>query len=232
MRGGAEARPGHIYHSISRFVAREFFVASAVERRTYLSLIGRDIMQSDWRCFSFAVMSSHIHLGLVAGHVPLADWLRDTHTDFANWINSRNERIGAVFVRGPNFIEFQRAGVAPLINYIHNNPVRAGVVGHPRDSDWTSHRMYCGLTRPLPWLDIQLGIELSGFASVESLEAWMTSIQMGRHELDTFRTEPLRLGRPRLVLGEQPPERLTLLRRDKLHELIMCNGDDSIAEAA
>ncbi len=100
-RGGGSTKAGVIYHIISRFVAKEWFIESAIERRTYLGLLGTAIAATDWTCFSYAVMSSHIHLGLVAGNDTMASWMRPMHTAFANWLNLRRERIGAVFVKGP-----------------------------------------------------------------------------------------------------------------------------------
>ena len=163
MRGGGSIRAGGIYHIISRFTARDWFIESRVERRRYLSLLGAAIVATDWRCFAYAIMSSHIHLAFVAGAVPLADWMRPMHTDFANWINAKRERIGAVFVKGPNVIEFQAHGTAQLVNYIHQNPVRAGVTPAARDCDWTSHRAYAGLAEQPRWLDIDAGLMFSDF---------------------------------------------------------------------
>lgn len=203
-RGGGSAKPGCVYHLISRFVAREFFIQSAVERETYLSLLGFMIARSDWRCFSYAIMSNHIHLGLVAGDEPLAEWLRPTHTHFAQWINQRRERIGAVFVKGPNFIEVMRHGAPHVINYIHQNPVRAGVVADARDSDWTSHRAYLGLTRKLPWLDVELGLELAGFANGLELEACGKKTRVERDDLDLLRVRNPRVPRRKAASDEAP----------------------------
>ncbi len=133
-------RPNTVYHLISRFVAREWFIKTDHDRQIYLQLLGRAPAATDWRCFSYAVMSSHIHLGLLSGEMPLVDWLRDAHSPFAEWINDRRDRIGAVFTRGPNLKEVREDGVGRVIAYIHRNPVRAGVVAAPRDSDWTSQR--------------------------------------------------------------------------------------------
>jgi hypothetical protein len=189
-----------VYHLIARFVAKEWFIESAVERRVYLSLLGHAIAMTDWRCFAFAVMSSHVHLGVLAGAIPLADWLRPMHTNFAQWINVRRERIGAVFVRGPNVIAVQPEGTARLINYIHCNPVRAGVVASPRDSDWTSHRAYVGLAQRPSWLNVECGLELAGLDSASALAAWIESTRTDRSDLDAVRLLPyVGPGRPRLA---------------------------------
>ena len=191
-------KTGCVYHVISRFVAREWFVESAAERNAYTSLLGLSIAQTDWRCFAYAVMSNHIHLGVVAGTERLCEWLGPMHSDFAEWINERKDRIGGVFVRGPNVVAYQPAGVAHLINYIHRNPVRAGVVDTPGESDWTSHRAYAGTSFKPNWLDVACALELTGFDSGRALAKWIDAQSTDREELDAFRSTPRRgRGRPR-----------------------------------
>ena len=51
-----------------------------------------------------------------------------------------------------------------LIAYLHNNPVRAGVVSLASESNWTSHGYYVGEPSPA-WLCVAKGLELSGFAT-------------------------------------------------------------------
>ncbi|MBL9014392.1 MAG: hypothetical protein JNL83_09450 [Myxococcales bacterium] len=173
-----------------------------VERRTYRFLLERAIAETDWLCFAYALMSSHIHLGLIGGSTPLKDWLAPMHSVFAEWINDRNdERIGAVFVRGPEEVEFAPHGTKRLISYIHNNPVRAGVVNHPRDSDWTSHQAYLDPTRRPSWLAVDRGLELAGFETGADLDAWMENVRIDRAALDEARVvPPVRPGRPRKTL--------------------------------
>lgn len=51
-----------------------------------------------------------------------------------------------------------------LVAYIHNNPVRARLVGAASETDWSSHRMWIGADRPAPWLDVERGLRLAGFS--------------------------------------------------------------------
>jgi REP element-mobilizing transposase RayT len=189
--------PGAVYHLISRFVAKEWFIETDEERERYLKLLGDQFAESDWRCFTFAVMSNHIHLGVVAGTAPVASVFRPAHTLFAESINRSRERIGAVFTRGPKKIRVAESGVARLIGYIHLNPVRAGVVERPSASTWTSHRAYLGLAQSPMWLDVQLGIELAGFHAVADLVQWI-DVTTARGELGMAHLEPApRRGRPK-----------------------------------
>jgi putative transposase len=149
-----------VYHIISRFVGGEWFIEGEHERSHYLHLLGLALRTSDWRCIAYAVMSNHIHLAMIAGSMPRSTWLREAHSPFGEWINRRKERIGSVFAKGTYVCATDPAHVDVLIAYIHNNPVRAGVVSSAIESTWTSHRAYLGLSEPPSWLDIRQGVAL------------------------------------------------------------------------
>jgi hypothetical protein len=225
-RGGASVEHGTVQHIIPRFVAIEWFIESALERNVYLSLLSGALEETDWRCFSYALMSSHIHLGVIAGHDTLASWLRPMHTRFARWMNEQRERIGAVFVRGPNVIPVQPDGVSRLINYIHNNPVRAGLVAQPQLSDWTSHRAYAGLSHRPAWLDIESGLARSGFQDLGALANWTRSTTVERAELEAFHVEvPPKPGRPRKCLAQ--PSRAGERTLEAVHAYRVSSGSCS-----
>ncbi|MBA3504030.1 MAG: hypothetical protein H0T65_26955 [Deltaproteobacteria bacterium] len=149
-----------VHHLIARFVASQWFVETDHERDIYLRLLGDALRTSDWTCIAYAVMSNHIHLGMVAGSTPRASWLRNAHSPFGEWINRRNERIGSVFVKKPTERVVNPDEVAKVVAYIHNNPVRAGVVSRANESSWTSHGAYLGSRRRPDWLDVEQGYDL------------------------------------------------------------------------
>jgi hypothetical protein len=161
MRLVRQIIPGVVYHLISRFVDRDWFFSDDEERDRYLFLFGRAIRDSDWRCTAYALMSSHIHIATIAGAHRLESWIKRVHSPFAIWMNQRRNRLGPMFVRGPSDYALPPDRHGALIAYLHNNPVRAGVVKEPSASTWTSHRAYVGLARPQGWLSVELGI--SGF---------------------------------------------------------------------
>lgn len=167
--------PGATYHLISRFVDQHWYLKGDEERARYLGLLGRALSDSDWTCISYGLMSSHVHLGMVAGEAPLESWAKRAHTGFAAWINVRNDRIGPVFVRGPKDHAVPPNRIGALIAYIHNNPVRANVVDSPDRSTWTSHLSYLGRA-PVPrWLDVDRGMSLGEFKDREAFDAWVKS---------------------------------------------------------
>src|SRR5882757_7105177 len=107
-------QPGTVYHLISRFVDRDWFIKKEQERREYLALLGRALTTTDWRCLAYAIMSNHLHLAMLAGADRLDSWIRRVHAPFAGAMNRKYDRIGAMFVRGPKALPVGSSGVASV----------------------------------------------------------------------------------------------------------------------
>jgi hypothetical protein len=158
--------PDCVHHVIARFIDRDFLIADDTARERYLQLLGRAMTESDWRCLAFALMSNHVHLAMLAGVTPAERWLRRVHPPFAAWTNERLGRIGPLFAGSSAIWVVRPENERRLVAYIHNNPVRAGVVAHARDSTWTSHRAYLR-EATVPWLDTEAGLERLRLTSSE-----------------------------------------------------------------
>lgn len=160
--------PGSVQHLIVRFVNRAYRMAGAAERAEYLQRLGRTVAQTDWHVLAYALMSNHVHLCAVAGLAPAWQLMQPLHGGFALWLNHRDRALGPVFASRYSAIACAPAHVARLIAYIHNNPVRAGVVGHPEESAWTSHRAYLGHEAAPGWLDVEQGLAWCGFSGADA----------------------------------------------------------------
>lgn len=211
MRIARYTEPATCHHIISRFVDREWFFREHEERANYLRLLGRAVLQSDWLCLAYALMSNHIHLALIAGSSTLDSWIRRVNGPFARWMNLRYGRIGPMFAHRPKSPAVDSSDEGRVIAYIHNNPVNAGVVSRARDSDWTSHAAYAGFVEPPRWLAHEVGLARSGYpAEPSAFDKWVES-QVGDEipelELDLIRRTVRRRGAIELAtprLGTPP----------------------------
>ena len=173
MRTARCCLPGFAYHCIWRFVDRDWFFESDEERANYVRLLGRAFERTDWRCLAYALMSNHIHIATVAGRLPMSSWTRAVNSPFANWMNRRRGRLGPLFADRAKDYQIASGNIGEVIAYLHNNPVAAGVVSNARDSDWTSHAAYVGLTERPSWLAIDEGLGRAGLDSPEEFDAWV-----------------------------------------------------------
>jgi DNA-binding transcriptional ArsR family regulator len=98
-------------------------------------------------------MSSHVHFVVQLGNDPLGQLTKRVHAPFGNWVNVRRKGLGTILADRPKsvLVHSDTHGME-LIRYVHNNPVRAGVVERASESGWSSHRAYLGLEACPAWL--------------------------------------------------------------------------------
>jgi putative transposase len=98
----------------------------------------------DWSLEAWAVFSNHYHFvahapGMPIGSSRLADMLSVLHSSTAGWINSLDEESGRQV--WCNYREtqltYQKSYLARL-NYVHQNPVRHGLVAFANQYPWCS----------------------------------------------------------------------------------------------
>lgn len=153
--------PNTLIHLIVRFHNHDDVLDSDEARAEYLTRVGRYFSKSDWWLLSYALMSTHVHLGVIAGAAPLASITKPINGSFAHWLkrSGRRRRLGHVVASRPSSKELPLSAARNLIAYHHNNPVKAGVVAQARDSSWTSHRSYIR-GESQEWLHVELGLAL------------------------------------------------------------------------
>ncbi len=167
MRIARVISPHTIHHVISRFVDKRWLLEDEQDRALYLRLLAASLAKSDWLLLAYALMSSHIHLSLLSGASSFESLLKRVHAPFALEINRRRGGLGPIFATRASAESVPSDKVGRLIAYIHNNPVRAGVVQTARESTWTSHRAYIGLVRCPQWLAIDEGLIRAGVEAHE-----------------------------------------------------------------
>lgn len=145
--------PGGVFHVISRCLNREYLIDGPEDRARYLSLIERAVERSDAAILAYCLMSNHVHLVVRAGDEPLEKLMKPIHTGYAVWKNARAGRLGPLFAgRFKSPLVEADEYLLELVRYVHNNPVRAGMVSEAAAFEGSSHRAYVGLAPAPSWL--------------------------------------------------------------------------------
>ena len=145
--------PGGVFHVISRCLNHEHLIQDAADRQKYLDLLGSTLERTDATLLAWCLMSNHVHLVVRAGDQPLERLVKPLHTGYAGWKNRKLRRIGPVFAgRFKSPLVDAESYLLELVRYVHNNPVRAGLVPRAEDSTWSSQRAYLGVELAPPWL--------------------------------------------------------------------------------
>ncbi|MBI2787440.1 MAG: transposase [Elusimicrobia bacterium] len=112
------------------------------DRVRFLESLECIVRQSEARVLAYCLMSNHFHLALQVGNTLLSSIMHRFLTGYACGFNRRLDREGHLFqARHRAIICADEAYLAALIRYIHQNPVRAGLVKKVRDWPWSSARL-------------------------------------------------------------------------------------------
>ena len=121
---------GAYYHVMARGNRRENIFREDDDHRIFLKTLAEACAMTGWRMHAWVLMGNHYHLfietpeaNLVAG----MQWLQNTYTRRFNirhrlWGRLFGDRYKAVLVEGGGYY------YETLLDYVHLNPVRAGLV--------------------------------------------------------------------------------------------------------
>lgn len=122
----------------------ESIFTSSVDKTTYLDLMTAELPKSNYLLHGYNMMSNHNHeVGRVLDLQSYSSLLRNVHSSFAQKYNRKNKRRGAVGMDRPKTVVVQDdRHMMNVAFYADANPVRAGIVKHPRDYSWSSYSYY------------------------------------------------------------------------------------------
>ena len=143
--------PDSVFHLFWRGHNREWILKGPKEKDSYLRYLASSIAKqspSPVRLFSFCLMSNHPHFtGQIDRHaaniIPLSRVFQVANSLFGRWYNRLHHRSGKVAEDRFKTLRIQDdRALRNVMLYSDANPVRAGIVKHPRDYGWSSYRYY------------------------------------------------------------------------------------------
>ena len=164
---------GAYYHVIARGNRPEEIFLDEEDRRFFLKAVSKVCAQTGWRVHAWVIMGNHYHLFIETPEANLVEgmkWLQNTYT---RRFNLRHRARGRVF--GDRYKSVVVEGELPeyygsLVEYIHLNPARVGIVSGRRgekvlDYRWSS--LAGGYALPAAkrpkWLAADVGLERLGY---------------------------------------------------------------------
>jgi putative transposase len=167
-----------VYHVMARGDRREAIVHHDTDREVFVETLGEACARTGWRVLAWVLLDNHYHLALRTPEPNLVSGMSWFQNTFTRRINVRNQlwghlfggRYKAVVVEDTTDPTSKRRSVylETLVDYIHLNPVRAGLVdGYDCDIlsyPWSS--IVTGYAKPPSqrpsWMAVRDGLDLFG----------------------------------------------------------------------
>ena len=151
--------PGACYHLLDRGDRGEAIFCDDVDRTRFLATLGQVCARTGWRVHAFVLMTNHYHLLVKTPHANLVAgmrWFQGTWTARFN----RRHRLSGHLLQGRYksvVVDPEERGyLVTLSDYIHLNPVRAGLVrldGRLFDYGWSSYPCYAARSGRPAWFE-------------------------------------------------------------------------------
>jgi putative transposase len=120
---------GALYHVVNRGNYRRDVFETVGAVQAFVSVLVEAVVRYGWWLHAYVVMQNHFHLAVETPRANLVDgmhWLQGT---LATRFNRFRDERGHLFQgRYQSTLVENFAGLAGLVDYIHLNPVRAGIV--------------------------------------------------------------------------------------------------------
>jgi len=133
--------PGMPHHVTQRGNFRQPVFATDEDRVLYLRLLRESADRSGVRIWAWCLMTNHSHVIAVPDGMESLAWtFGRTHAEYARHANSRQGRSGHLWQARFHSCLLDDSHLRTAIRYVELNPVRAGLVRHAQDYEWSSAR--------------------------------------------------------------------------------------------
>ncbi len=134
--------PGAIFHLTARTQGKEHWFDAAM-RDFIHEAMAHVQRQTDAKLRAYAIMSNHLHVLLQQGLAPISAFMQPLLCRTALAVKRKYGVDGHVFSRRFwDGVCVDEAQVFAVVDYIHGNPVRAGLCAELTAWPWTSHASY------------------------------------------------------------------------------------------
>ncbi|MCE5196538.1 MAG: transposase [Negativicutes bacterium] len=130
-----------IYHIMMRGINHQDIFEDDEDKDRFLQTIVLYKEQCEFELLGYCLMSNHIHLLMKDDN--LGTSMRKICASYVHWYNTKYQRCGHLYqdrFKSEN-IENMRY-LLTVIRYIHQNPVKAGIVSDISDYKWSSYHDY------------------------------------------------------------------------------------------
>ena len=169
---------GAIYHVLARGDRREAIYHDDHDRLTWIDYLGQVCRRTGWRVYGWVLMGNHYHLLIETPGANLITGMQWLQTAYTGWFNRRHDLSGHLFGGRYKAVSIDEGApqgnmlhgyVGTVLDYLHLNPVRAGIVGRRTgksllDYRWSSltGAYLCSPRERPQWANVEMAFSVFG----------------------------------------------------------------------
>ncbi|MGV8148214.1 MAG: REP-associated tyrosine transposase [Alkaliphilus sp.] len=135
-----------IYHIMIRGINRQMIFEDDEDYCKFLEVLKTTKEKSEFEIYGYCLMGNHVHLLLREGKESLSKVMQRICSCFVYWYNSKYDRYGHLFQeRFKSEVVENEAYLITVLRYIHQNPIKAGIVNSLEGYKWSSYEEYMNI---------------------------------------------------------------------------------------
>ena len=134
-----------VYHIMLRGNERKNIFSDEEDKQRMIDTLIKLHNEGGFKLYAYCIMDNHLHFAVEEETEGIARIVKRVGTSYAYYYNFKHQRVGHVFQD-----RFKSEGIKDdaqlleVIRYIHNNPVKAEMVGSVEKYPWNSYNAYTG----------------------------------------------------------------------------------------
>lgn len=166
-----------IYHVMLRGINGQQIFEDDEDNETFLTLLGDCKQISRFKLYGYCLMGNHVHLLIKTTGEGLSQIFKRIGVRYVYWYNRKYQRSGHLFQDRfkSEPVEDEKYFQA-VLRYIHQNPVRAGLVDSVKEYSWSSYNDYMkteGITDTSFALKLMSADEFIRFSNAENNDCFL-----------------------------------------------------------
>jgi putative transposase len=131
-------------HIMVQGLKKEYIFNKDEEIKKYFKFLLESTKEFNVKIVAYCIMNNHVHLLVFAeDKTEVSKFMKNTNTKYGIYYNKSHNRCGYVFRNRYKVQEiYTKAQLLSCINYIHNNPVKAGMCNNKWDYMYSSYNDY------------------------------------------------------------------------------------------
>ncbi len=139
-----------IYHIIQRGNERKNLFISDDDRSRFIETLEKMKKKYNFLLYAYCLMDNHVHLLIDDNGNDISMLVKSINISYVYYFNRKYKRCGHLFQdRFRSELIDNDGYLLEVSRYIHNNPVRAGIVKEPPEYRWSSYSIYTGRVKDI-----------------------------------------------------------------------------------
>jgi len=133
-----------LFYLMVQGINKEYIFKNDELKKKYKILMFSALEKYDIKLISYCIMSNHAHLLIFTEKIEeMSNYMKSINTSFSRYYNQVNNRVGVVFRNRYESEPIKNIQhLYSCISYIHKNPVKAKMVNHPSQYEYSTYNSY------------------------------------------------------------------------------------------